>query len=508
MSGYELEVVYAIEESNLDGLFQIFSQIPHDDCRLFCHKADDILNPLQFAILANNLHLIQSLLENTDSKIDVNAPSFIQNKTALHYVAETGNCEMVHILLRFGADVDRIDRDSMTPLMIAIKNDNAGVVSILASLSDLTAKNNVGDTPLILSIRLKGHGHSKSLDIMIDEAKNTFEIADSYGNFPFQIAQDYNICPSQFQKLIEIPSFNVNIQDYKGETMLHKACLARDYEFVEFLISQHADPFITDKVGRKPSDVVGKYGTLIKNMLMRYECVEKIILIKSGALDKKSIFSYLPSELVDIIGNAMIENVEYFDDQITMQGGFRQAPGAPPRRKRTVNAEARNAEGESNNESLDLLPHFQIFGTPQKLQIRRPAVPEYNSLERVGLFDQNADDDSSISRFRIDWSPSKRVDLVENTTSEMEDFSNCFGSFGRRHLMEDTEEDSSEETDSSSSQSSLDLQSNNVGNIQSIATRSIPDATGHRLSMESLTEIDGQFVDERAISNDNESDSS
>ena len=44
------------------------------------------------------------------------------NQTALHYAAKFGNATVAHYLISFGAYVNARDKDSETPLHLAVKN--------------------------------------------------------------------------------------------------------------------------------------------------------------------------------------------------------------------------------------------------------------------------------------------------------------------------------------------------------------------------------------------------
>ena len=55
---------------------------------------------------SHNLKLVQFIL---DLKLNVNACDY-QNMTPLHHAVLTNNCELVNMLIEYGADVNAVDK--------------------------------------------------------------------------------------------------------------------------------------------------------------------------------------------------------------------------------------------------------------------------------------------------------------------------------------------------------------------------------------------------------------
>lgn len=74
---------------------------------------------LHRAVMSNSLECFKYVLEKD---VDINAKSgeSLWSKTALHLAAEKGNSEMVHCLVKKGADIYVKDNDGNTPLQLAV----------------------------------------------------------------------------------------------------------------------------------------------------------------------------------------------------------------------------------------------------------------------------------------------------------------------------------------------------------------------------------------------------
>uniref|UniRef100_K3XBW9 Uncharacterized protein n=1 Tax=Globisporangium ultimum (strain ATCC 200006 / CBS 805.95 / DAOM BR144) TaxID=431595 RepID=K3XBW9_GLOUD len=104
-----------------------------------------------------------------DSKTYVDGK--IDGRTALSYVAEAGNAEVVQLLLDRGADINEKDKYGRSPLSHAAQAGKAEIVQLLLDRgADITEKDNYGRSPLRIAAQAgKAEvGHINIVTTLID----------------------------------------------------------------------------------------------------------------------------------------------------------------------------------------------------------------------------------------------------------------------------------------------------------------------------------------------------
>jgi len=97
-----------------------------------------------------NKAAVRSLIEQ---KADVNAP-LTDGTTALHWAAETGDADMVGLLIKAGANVKVQDHYGLTPLYFASANGDAAIIrKLLEAGADANAPGAGGETMLMAAVR-------------------------------------------------------------------------------------------------------------------------------------------------------------------------------------------------------------------------------------------------------------------------------------------------------------------------------------------------------------------
>lgn len=104
-------------------------------------------NALHLAVLSSNITLVTYIILRCvagDNSIYIDAPDLI-SCTPLHWAAYQGDILSVNILLQYGADVTKVDKNLMTPLHWAFIRGNKYVLAALEeSGADIFAKNDSG----------------------------------------------------------------------------------------------------------------------------------------------------------------------------------------------------------------------------------------------------------------------------------------------------------------------------------------------------------------------------
>ncbi|XP_005095847.1 ankyrin repeat domain-containing protein 50 [Aplysia californica] len=146
--------------------------------------------------------------------------------SVLHYIARYGVKQVVKPLLRHIVDVDVVDKDGNTALMIAVENRQIDIVTTLLSQGARIDKQNAdGKTPVMLAVE-----GACSVRLLIDL-------------FQWQ------------------PDGGVNLQDKLGQTALMKAFLAQDVDAIMVLRYQKdIDVNLKDYQGRTAEDLAEQFG--------------------------------------------------------------------------------------------------------------------------------------------------------------------------------------------------------------------------------------------------------
>lgn len=111
-------------------------------------------NALHLAVLSSNITLIAYIILRCvvgDKTIYIDEPDLI-NCTPLHWASYQGDILSVNLLLKYGADVAKVDKNLMMPLHWAFIRGNKYVLSALEEAgSDIFAKNDTGKDSFAVS---------------------------------------------------------------------------------------------------------------------------------------------------------------------------------------------------------------------------------------------------------------------------------------------------------------------------------------------------------------------
>lgn len=187
------------------GNIQIVSFLVEKGCNVEGNDNDD---GLSFCSMAGNYELLTILLQIQRVKAQ------LQNSNALHDSCLYHNCDVFDILVKNGAQINRISRNWYTPLTESILSSNTYT---LRRLLDLGAN----DEPALLLLPLT----IECLDILL-----------CYGYIKY-----------------------INFQNEKGKTPLHKAVLNVEVEVLNRLIDCGANINLQDNKYRTPLDYAIKH---------------------------------------------------------------------------------------------------------------------------------------------------------------------------------------------------------------------------------------------------------
>ncbi len=170
----------------------------------------------------------------------------------LNVAALFGPAEMVAILLKAGADIEKPGRDGLLPLHNAVLAGRAEIVAILISKgAAVNSRDNQGRTPLLSFAATAG----SAIDIpkMLLAAGADPDIEETVDQLR---ALDFAAINSglELAKLLLSTGVDVNHRDsgFWGETALMHAIFHERLDFVRLLIAHGADVNLANKQGQSP----------------------------------------------------------------------------------------------------------------------------------------------------------------------------------------------------------------------------------------------------------------
>jgi len=170
---------------------------------------------------------------------------------SLHLAALKGDLDEVKRFVEEGADINKRDGYSATPLRKAVR---WGKVKTAEFLIDKGADVDE-DGGALLSLALR-RGGKDTVDMLIAKGAD-LNIRDKSGNTPLHSAATLHSTTNTIQLLID-KGAKVNSRNEKGETPLHKAAHSGHLEVVELLIAKGAEVNARNAEGVTPLEVAQK----------------------------------------------------------------------------------------------------------------------------------------------------------------------------------------------------------------------------------------------------------
>jgi len=128
------------------------------------------INSFVIAADEGNMRTIKEFIKRCPGSVNERGDC---NSTALTYATMRGREEMVRLLVKNGADVNKENVHGNTPLMMAaIYRHNTLVAFLLEKEADLHAKNEYGRTALMLTAK---EGHMDTLELLMEKDANPNE---------------------------------------------------------------------------------------------------------------------------------------------------------------------------------------------------------------------------------------------------------------------------------------------------------------------------------------------
>lgn len=195
-------------------------KIPHTDD--YEQSDSNGLTLLHWAAKGGSVAVARYLLE---SGAHVNAVAREEQATALHYASETGNHEMINLLLRFKADTTQRDEWGSAPIEWAFRVMHEGIL------------------------------HVHTLKVLgIDFEKKEFNKQQAF----LLLTSFAQLKKEEVLALIEAHPDLIDRADDEKQTPSHWAALRGDDKVVELLKNHGADQSLCDKEGQTAADILAE----------------------------------------------------------------------------------------------------------------------------------------------------------------------------------------------------------------------------------------------------------
>ncbi|NXU58104.1 ANR42 protein, partial [Turnix velox] len=203
-------------------------------------------------------YTLQTLLQ---SGANVNVSDRKDWKPA-HYAAFHGHLRCLQLLVKWGASIDDVDNNGNLPAHLAAMEGHLHCFKFLVSkmpsvMHTLKARNDQGETPRNLAERF----HKDNILQYIDSAEKETKLPEKEEAFPAH-ASAFKGDLQVLRSLVRSGVININEQDDKGSTLMHKAAEQGHTHCLEWLIEMGADCDVINDAGETPMDVAKRFGQL------------------------------------------------------------------------------------------------------------------------------------------------------------------------------------------------------------------------------------------------------
>ena len=183
--------------------------------------------------------------------------------TVLHTAAMMHvNTNIIESLTKNGADINARNKEGVTPLAIAIMQQDIETVKLFTKHGAIIhTKDTLGRSPLTLALKSGGE--------LFEATVNKLNISsqDSEGNTPLHVALINDAPLTKIQYIISLTD-DVNIRNRDGNSALFIAIMKNRKQVGDMLLAKEADIFSTNTNNNSPLRVALKYGGTIQEWMI------------------------------------------------------------------------------------------------------------------------------------------------------------------------------------------------------------------------------------------------
>ncbi|XP_048242390.1 serine/threonine-protein phosphatase 6 regulatory ankyrin repeat subunit C-like isoform X2 [Haliotis rufescens] len=195
---------------------------------------------LMLACKGGNISIVEHLLSL--KTFNINRRDWL-GSTPVMMAAEAGHSDVYHLLVSEGADLSLTDNRGRDCLMLACKGGNISIVEHLLSLKtfNINRRDWLGSTPVMMAAEAR---HYDVYHLLVSEGAD-LSLTDNRGRDCLMLAcEGGNI--SIVKNLLSLKTFNINRRDWLGRTPVMMAAKAGHCDVYHLLVSEGADPSLTD----------------------------------------------------------------------------------------------------------------------------------------------------------------------------------------------------------------------------------------------------------------------
>ena len=273
---------------------------PRPGRTMISRSEKETLRQLFTCVEENDINCVREALENG---FDVKQEYDISHDTLLSY-SSSGSVEMTTLLLKYGSNINHVNRVGMTPLLIALLFKKYDIAKLFIERgADINISDKKGNTPLMISIM---YNNIETFKQLIYRGAD-IGIQNSDGNTVLMISIIYDNIETTEQLLAR--GADIGIQNSDGDTALTIAARFQYDDIVKLLLDHGGNVItITDsKYYKKYIDMDSDYYAFCKKFASpKYELNRKTIRRK-----RRKIISEIKTEL-SIAGD--LDNLEQIND--------------------------------------------------------------------------------------------------------------------------------------------------------------------------------------------------
>lgn len=207
--------------------------------------------PLIHAVETNNIYLASILLEHGD---DVNQCYGECTNSAIHFAIQQGNCDMLKLLIQYGANLNKRNGRGYTPLGLALHHcEKKDIADILLSFGCSMTKGSIINVfkrhfpPLHIAAFLGSQCHYEVLKHLIEKSNLVEEnvLSDELANKKDRKCKQGL---SNSERAVDLEKQGqqnfINTQALDKSTALYMAVLGGNLDIAKYLVESGADPYL------------------------------------------------------------------------------------------------------------------------------------------------------------------------------------------------------------------------------------------------------------------------
>ena len=235
----------------------------------------------------------------------------VRGNTALLLAVLSTRIDVVRVLLRSGAEVNKANKEGVTPLIAAAGNGNVEIVSMLfeygANVRIVNLKRESALHPAVRGVAR--HGHTDVVRILLARGAEVDQ-QDVYQQTPLIVAAAYG--NAEVVSILIENNARLPLSDWSGQSALHTAVSHGHSEVVRILLASGAEVDQANRAGLTPLIAAAENGhTEVVSILIEYHANARLAdLFDQRVADACFRSMVIFSKLVDAGLNINVVSVE------------------------------------------------------------------------------------------------------------------------------------------------------------------------------------------------------